>query len=398
MKNVLIVISDMESGGGQKSLLSFLKCFSSSKWAEEYRIDVMVVKPAGLFWEQIVETAHVIAAPKALKWLGTPLRDKRLKGNFSVRGAVGKLRWAMAKRGIGVLPGLNDEQKLWECYKGLIPTNPVKYDTAVSYLNGFPNYYVMDKVNADKKVLWIHNEYQKLNYNADYDRPYYEACSRIITISQTCKDSFTEVFGYLADKIEVLENITVKSDILARAGEGKAEEYEGAKGLKLLSVGRLEEQKGFELAIDAAEYLKERGIPFLWLILGEGTKRAELQAQIDKSRLSDSVRLCGIRENPYVYINACDIFVQTSRYEGKSIVLDEAKIFAKPIVATAYPTVKDSLDDSTGMIVPIDGQKIGEGIEQLCLDRERQEQLTRNLKTQENGNERELSRYIELML
>ena len=50
MKRILIVIQDMESGGGQKSLLSFLKCLENSGKVEQYQIDLIVAKPTGIFY------------------------------------------------------------------------------------------------------------------------------------------------------------------------------------------------------------------------------------------------------------------------------------------------------------------------------------------------------------
>jgi glycosyltransferase involved in cell wall biosynthesis len=62
--------------------------------------------------------------------------------------------------------------------------------------------------------------------------------------------------------------------------------------------------------------------------------------------------MLGEKANPYPYINQCDIYVQTSRYEGKSIAIDEAKCLLKPIVVTNFPTVFDqSVTELTGLSV-----------------------------------------------
>ena len=168
--------------------------------------------------------------------------------------------------------------------------------------------------------------------------------------------------------------------------------------MNLLSVGRLGEQKGFDLAIKSAKVLKDRGVNFIWIILGEGPDRKKLQEQIDADDLNNNVKMIGIRSNPYVYIKKCDIFVQTSRFEGKSIVLDEAKIFCKPIVVTNYPTVGDSIvDGQNGLIVEMDECSIADGIQRLLENTTLAESFVSELRKAE-GNEKELNRYIGNML
>ena len=61
--------------------------------------------------------------------------------------------------------------------------------------------------------------------------------------------------------------------------------------------------------------------------------------------VEEYITFLGLRANPYPYIRSCDLLVQPSRWEGKSVVLDEAKILAKPILATNYSTIKDQLKD-----------------------------------------------------
>ncbi|EHF06971.1 hypothetical protein HMPREF1020_01056 [Clostridium sp. 7_3_54FAA] len=398
MKKVLIVIQDMASGGGQKSLLSFLKCMENSKMINLYQIDLIIAKPEGIFYSQIPASVHLLPTPKELLWLGTPLGNKMLIENFCIKGCIGKFKWIVENKIFQLNKELNEEQKLWHLWKNIIPQSENYYDIAISYMNGFPNYYVMDKVYAKKKVLWIHNEYQKLNYNIDFDRIYYKKCNRIVTISQQCKESFVYSFPEFKDKISILDNITIREDVINLGNDGIAGEFEKQNKLKLLSVGRLGEQKGFELAIKSAKILKERGLDFIWLILGEGPDRKKLQEQIDRGGLNENVKMIGIRSNPYVYIQECDIFVQTSRFEGKSIVLDEAKIFCKPIVVTNYPTVCDSIvDGHNGMIVEMDAYSIADGIQKLFENKMLMACLASELRTAD-GNENELKRYIEIML
>ncbi len=64
----------------------------------------------------------------------------------------------------------------------------------------------------------------------------------------------------------------------------------------MVSIGRLNTQKGFDLAIQAAKIIEEKGVEFTWFIIGEGEDEQMLREQIKKERLNDSVKLIGIRK------------------------------------------------------------------------------------------------------
>ncbi len=396
MKKILIVIGDMKIGGAQKSLLSFLKCLSASGEMAQYQVQLMVVDPVGEFYTQIPEGIQLLPAPKPLRWLGSALSAKLLTRQFSFRCLLTELGWLVKKK-LGKFPAKwNTQQKLWHCWKNEIPELSGHYDAAISYIDGFPNYYVMEKVKADKKVLWVHSEYQKMQYDPAYDRPYYRDAHSIITISEQCRQCILREFPEA--EVSVLENITVARDVREKSLAGECPEFSGFDGLKLLTVARLNPYKGVDIAIDGAMELKKQGIPFLWLVVGDGPERERLQAQLHRLELGEQIRLLGSRGNPYPYMRACDILVQPSRVEGKSIVLDEAKILGKLIVATNYTTVKDSLQHlQTGYVTEIDSRALAQGILRLYQDPSLQRQITENLRQLPQEDEALLRRYIETM-
>ena len=359
----------------------------------------MIAKPTGTFYTQIPDFVHVIAPPKELQWLGTKAGKELLLHRFSFRGVVGKLCWILRNRLGWFQPELNLQQRLWKNWKPFVPDNPGDYDVAISYMDGFTNYYVMDKVRADKKVLWIHNEYQKIEYDPLFDQPYYNRCDQIVTISEKCRSCILQEFPQYERKVHTLENISASELVTDRSRETISTEFCNYTGWKLLSVGRLNPQKGFDMAIDAAVQLKEKGIDFRWVIVGEGMERVPLQSKIDLYGLKEHVLLVGKKENPYVYMRNCDMLIQSSRFEGKSIVLDEAKILNTCIIATDYATVRDSIDHGkTGWIVEMSPNAITQGILYLIQNPAIREKMTKNLQHMEKGNEKELNRYISVML
>lgn len=396
MKKILIVISNIGIGGAEKSLVSFLKSLTASDQHESYRIELMVVNPKGEFYSHIPREIVQIQPGRELRWLGTGFSGQLLTKYFSFRCLFGEIKWIFKKK-LGRFPKKwNEQQKLWNCWKTIIPPLPGHYDTAISYIDGFTNYFVMDKVSADKKMLWIHSEYSKRRYDPEFDRAFYEQAQGIITISEQCRQCIVNAFPQCAEKVYVLENITIPEDVLDKSTQGDAPEFFGE--LKLLSVARLNPLKGIDLAVDAAKELKNAGVDFCWLVVGDGPERQKLQAQIHSLGLQDCFRLLGSRENPYPYIRQCDILVQPSRVEGKSIVLDEAQILQKPIVATNYTTVVDSLVHAqTGWIVEMTPEALARGILHLWQDDSLRQKLKDNLKAQPEQNRVLLQRYIETM-
>lgn len=248
------------------------------------------------------------------------------------------------------------------------------------------------------KTKIVYNEFEKLDVNYDYERNYYEKADRVVTISQDCVDSFARVYPDLRKKTLVLENISSPETIRNAAKLVPEDDFFQYKGLKIVSIGRLAPQKGYEIAIDAAAKVKKQGIEFVWYILGEGELRAELEGLIKTNELVKEVKLVGIKENPYPYIAGCDIFAQTSRYEGKSIALDEAKILNKPILVTNYATVGASINNGeNGLIVSMNGESVAEGLMQLSENQQLRNQLVENLKKEKTGNEEEINKYIQLI-
>ena len=99
----------------------------------------------------------------------------------------------------------------------------------------------------------------------------------------------------------------------------------------IVSVGRLSNEKGFDLAVEASKILKDKNINFRWYFIGDGNQREALEQKIKSYQLQNHVLLLGLKDNPYPYIKKAKIYAQTSRFEGKSIAIDEAKILRKPI-------------------------------------------------------------------
>lgn len=398
MKKVLMVIHDMRIGGAQKSLLSFLQCFYESRYPAEYEISLLVIDPQGPFMAQIPEGVRLLTPAKPLRWAGSGLGKNLLLHHFSLKSLMGEGNWLLRKATKAFPKAWNLQQKLWDSWNRYIPAMPEHFDIAVSYMDGIPNYYVTEKASADRKILWVHSEYRKQGYAPGYDLSYFQKADGIITISQNCKNCIVREFPDFAEKVHILENITAPGAVLEKSRQGDAGEFDSYDGLKLLTVARLNPQKGVDLGAESAKILKNRGIAFRWLVVGDGPERENLRQQIEQLDIGDCFLLLGSRENPYGYMAQCHILVQPSRVEGKSIVLDEAKVLCKPIVATNYTTVGDSLTHGRdGWVVDMNPEAIAEGVLQLWENENLRRSLGENLQASSQNVEPLLRQYLTVM-
>lgn len=134
--------------------------------------------------------------------------------------------------------------------------------------------------------------------------------------------------------------------------DGQKVSIKSAKSKTILAVGRLHEQKGFDLLLQAWKPIEKTYSDWSLRIVGEGPKRAELEAQIESQGLKRVV-LAGATNNVLDEYEAASIFVLSSRYEGFSLVLAEAMWCGTPCVSFDCPHgPAELLADDRGWLVP----------------------------------------------
>ena len=398
MVKVLFVISALEAGGAEKSLINLLKLFDYNR----YQVDLLLFKKEGIFMDQIPEEVRIIEAPDDLFYLYN-IHGRQIKhvlGAFPsiiarITGTIYRNYFVRNKS----YPGT---QIRWnKFYKKHISIFNDEYDIAISYMHGEVMYYVAEKIKARKKITWVHNDYRALKLKPETDYPYLCSFDKIATISDECVDILTQVFPQIKDKVVSIPNLTSSSLIRKRAELYYPEEYKdscNANKVIILSIGRLNYQKGFDIAIKIAAEMKKRGLQFVWYIIGQGTEQEHLTELINQFGLKEEFVLLGIRENPYPYIKNADIIAQPSRYEGKSVVIDEAKILHKPIVVSDYATVRDQItNENEGIISKLEVENFAEALEKLIQSKDLRDNYEEYLNQHEYGNDSMVEMYYKLM-
>lgn len=384
-RKVIFVMSSMDNGGAERALLNLLEELPEDR----YEISLLLLNPTGLFMGQIPEKVNVLQTPEKVRDCFTSVRGRKA-------GA-----WRVVADIVSMVVSRDEETRRgfrWKhFFSPSIDKIPGHYDTAISFINGQVLYFVNEKVNADRKIVFYHGDYRSAHYSEKYERPCLERMDGIYAVSDKCIDIVRSVFPEMARKMKSLPNIVSSEVIRRRASEFMPAEYD-AGALRILTIARITHEKGVDTAIRAAAELKQRGCSFHWYEMGKGlpgdSEQAACEKLVDELGVADVFTFLGARENPYPYIANCDIVVQPSRFEGKSVALDEAKILTRPIVATAYPTVRDQLGEQEGVIVGTDASSLADGVQELLEDPSRRESVAAYLSSRDYGNSEYVTQYM----
>lgn len=406
-KKILFVINTMGKAGAETALLSLLRSLlQANKQAgrEGCELYLYVLTGQGELIERIPP--------------GVQLLNRRYK-NLSVLSGEGRrylrrtvLR-AMFRRGalFRQLPNMIlslaemikkgkiwPDKLLWRVLSEAGDRFDREFDLAVAFLEGGATYYVADHVKARKKAAFIHVDYSEAGYTRQLDQSCYLGYDAVFPISNEVKDSFLRIYPECAPRTRVFHNIIDRDEVLRRAaqGSGFSDSYDG---IRLLTVGRLTWQKAYPTAITAMTLLKQAGVKARWYILGEGSERKALERQIESAGLREDFVLLGAVDNPYPYYAGADIYVHATRFEGKSIAIQEAQILGRPIIASDSSGNREQIvHDVDGLLCPLEPSAIRDAVLALISDPERRERLGRAAGEKRAGTEDDLVLLEELVM
>lgn len=373
MKKILFFVESFTVGGAEKSLVSLLNNLDYSN----YEVHLMVIKRGGDF-EQFV--------PKDLS-------IQTLQVNLSA--------WSRIK--FKVVRILNKSKKyhtaqlFWQTSKKDVPTIEFQYDVAIAWGQGFATYFVANKIKSHQKYAWVNTDYHKVGYKWQKDIDSYLKFDKVVGISDFVTQSMQQFLK--KEKLITIANIIDRDDIESKSNDTINFKFDTHK-INIVSVGRLQPYKGFDNAIHALKILIQKQNHNVHLyIVGEGPERTNLEQLIIKNNLKNQCTLLGLIENPYPYMKNCDIYLQTSRFEGLGRTIIEASILNKPIVCTDFPTAFSILEhEKTGLIVPMQPEAIATAIQKLINDVDFSKSLTQNLENQKNNSKQKTLEDVKALL
>ena len=170
-------------------------------------------------------------------------------------------------------------------------------------------------------------------------RRFYGNHDVVVCQSQYMLDDLVANYAFPKERIVLIHNPVDVESIRRLAAETCHDSVlaseKDSDSVQLIAAGRLVNQKGFDMLIDAMTLLHDARI---WLtILGEGPLRACLERLTLIKGVADRVRFAGFQANPYAWFARADAFVLSSRYEGFPNVILEALACGVPVIATPAP-------------------------------------------------------------
>ena len=258
----------------------------------------------------------------------------------------------------------------------------------------------------------------------------------IASISDAVTENFLSVFPMFKEKIILIENILPEEFVKKQeeseakklyrgydAGSGTAasestkkrqevkpqkkkkqaneflvDKEMNAKGIKILSIGRFCKAKNFDNVPEICQRIRERGMDITWYLIGFGRDEELIKRKIAEANMQEYVKILGKKENPYPYIQACDVYIQPSRYEGKCVTVREAQMLGKPVIITNYETAKEQLESGVeGIIVPMQNQECADQIFDLLNNNCLLEQLSFNCQMRKYSNKEEVKKIYRIL-
>lgn len=392
---ILIVNESLTYGGGEKSLLNLLAAIDYSR----YDVDLQLMR-YGADWEQYIPAeVNVLPPLPYMEYTRLPLPRAVI---YSIAHCKFSWLWSRLKYTalLRVRTSYGNIQKaclFWKCQDGNFEPVRGEYDYVIAYAQGIPTFYVADKTSAvRKKLAWINVSY-KPRGQVDYIEDKYRTIDTVVAVSESVRAIEEEVFPSFRGRMAVMRDM-VNPELIWRLSDAPAELSKDSQRLTLVTLGRLNHQKGYDIAVEAASELKHTGVPFVWYVLGDGVMESEIRGWIRERGLEGQFVLLGAKTNPYPYLKLADIYVQTSKFEGFGLAIAEARILNIPVVTTRFDAVfMQMVDGCNGLVTDMDGSSVARAVVRLWQDGELYRSVAGYLKHEPKGNMHLVNEFYKLL-
>lgn len=385
-KRILFILNEMIGGGPQRSLLNLLSVINKDK----FELELLLFREGGVLFKEIPSYLKVSFVKPA--GLFSHFRDFKLSDLIYL-----PLRVLM--RALYTIMPLNIKRNFdiyWFITSIITKKNIRQYDLAIAYTEGMCIKFLAEKINSSIKIGRIPTDYRSANLNKKSDARYYGIMNYLFVVSELNKEILQEVFPEFQNKIMVFQSIVSPDSIRKKSFEGEGFE-DSFDGIRILTIARLDLTKGIDLAMDSCSLLISRGLKIRWYFLGTGDSNYFMK-KIKEKDLMNHFFLLKETVNPYTYLRQADIYVQPSRYEGKSNAVNEAKALCKKIIITNFSSAADHLVHmEEGIISEMDAESIALSITKLINSPELGTCFCENLLRNFKGNESEIEKLYQLL-
>ena len=395
-KKLLFVIDSLPCAGAEKSLITLL----SNLDYEKYEVDLQLFAYGWTLDELVPEQVNFLSPLAYTNYVNQGLKQMLLQCRSlkQFKMILARLKYSLAIRQ-KKLTNAQMARIYWEAIGPIIEINQKRYDVAISYAQGIPTFYVAEKIQAKKKYAWVNVSYSLDEREKKFQDIYYRQYDNIVAVSESAEEIFLGSFPQFKSKMKIIYDLN-DFEMIKRMSQLSPEfKLESdSDEIKLLTIGRLDHQKGYDIALEACRLLKEKGLRFKWYVLGKGSLYEEIKQTIQDYGIENEFILLGITANPYPVIDQCDIYVQTSKFEGYGLAIAEARMLNKPVVTTCFDAVYSQMvQGKNGLVMEMNGASIAEGIERLIRDSKLKSEIIDYLKKEKKGNIEEIQRFYDLL-
>ena len=384
----------MDIGGVEKSLLSLLYEIPEGK----YDVTLLLLNKKGLFLKHVPKWIKIEEVPwyKEINPIIMQSPQKTINDYYTQKKYMELLSFFSTYL---ISKYFNSRYFYYQQILKSVPINKMKYDVAIAFQGptDIIDFYIANKVEATKKISWVHFDVSKHLINEKLYEKLYKKYQKIFVVSKEAKEKLSNKIPGVQQKAEIFHNIISKQSIKEMAQE-KVEFDPTFKGIKIVTVGRLSKEKGQDIAIKVLSRLIKDGYNVKWYCIGDGLNRKAFQDLIEKLNVQNKFVLLGQKENPYPYIANSDIYVQPSRHEGFCLTLAEARCLHKPIVSTNFTGAKEQITDNyDGFIVNASEQELYEKVSYLINHPEKSLKFITNLKKEKINTTGESKKIIDFI-
>ncbi|WP_130858646.1 glycosyltransferase [Gracilibacillus phocaeensis] len=393
-KKLLFVIDSLDVAGAEKSLVTLLNLLDY----HQYEVDLQLFAYGNPLEQLVPEQVHLLKPLSYTSFAGkhwtSALMQSMTTTDYTMLISRVRYSYQIRSKNCG---NIQKARIYWESAARVIEDNPKQYDVAISYAQGVPTFYVAEKITAKRKLAWVNVSYRLDQRERQFQQYYYDRYDKIITVSDAAKEVFLETFPFYQKKLAIQYDINNPVFItkMAEIGEGYKDDFDG---VRLLTIGRLAHQKGYDLALEACKKLKEASVHFKWYALGKGPLQVEIEKKIKKMGLTDHFILLGVKANPYPFIKQADIYVQTSRFEGFGLAIAEARMLNIPVVTSIFDAVYNQMvNEKNGLVVERNADDVSAAIKQILDNQPLKSRIIQYLIHEKKGNVEEIENFYQLI-
>ena len=324
--HVALVISALGAGGAERVIITLANTWAARGW----QVDLITFEPPG------TKPYYEVDPLVGLRQLGVP--------------SVGRPRWRAMRQ------GMRRVRALRQVLRAAAPDVTISFLAKINVLT-----LLASRGLAVPVVVSERNNPERQRFRGTWSwlrQHLYATAWCVVTPSRGVLDSFAP---RIRRRGRVIPNpVDLAPGARPRPGAGR-----------LVAVGRLVHQKGFDLLLPAFAKIAPDHPEWTLTIWGEGEQRAALEALCARLGLAERVRLPGLTERPGQWVEEADVFVLSSRYESFGNVITEAMVAGLPVIAFDCPWGPGDIirDGEDGLLVaPEDVDALAAAMRRLIVD------------------------------